>query len=110
MEALLAFIGVMIYMEFREYRLRRQLRTVFMRVSSMKRGQKSLGALLDQVHTNQASQQIIISKMAETIQAQAEFIVKAQSDLATIVNEYEVNGVPLGYDRTGGKVPNHFEV
>lgn len=28
-----------------------------------------------------------------------EFIIKAQADLATIVNEYKINGIPLGYHR-----------
>jgi hypothetical protein len=39
----------------------------------------------------------------ESLNAQSEFILKAHTDLGTIVKEYEVNGVPLGYDRKGGK-------
>ncbi len=32
-----------------------------------------------------------------------EFITEADANLKTIINEYEVNGVPLGYDRRGAK-------
>ena len=30
-----------------------------------------------------------------------EFITEADANLKTILNEYEVNGIPLGYDRKG---------
>ncbi len=40
-----------------------------------------------------------VEKLREEIALQRDFIVKAQTDLATIVTEYEINGVPLGYDR-----------
>lgn len=43
--------------------------------------------------------QLEFKKLNEQLLAQSEFISKAQVDLATIVNEYEVNGIPLGYDR-----------
>lgn len=38
-------------------------------------------------------------KVTEQLNSYQEFIRKAHTDLNTIVQEYEINGVPLGYDR-----------
>lgn len=45
--------------------------------------------------------------LTEELQPLKDLIVKAHTDLSTIVNEYEINGVPLGYDR--GKKADYVE-
>lgn len=41
------------------------------------------------------------SSLKERMESTEQFIQKASTDLDTIIKEYEINGVPLGYDRTG---------
>jgi hypothetical protein len=48
-----------------------------------------------------------LSSLKEEIEPMKEFILTAQTDLGTIVKEYEINGIPLGYDR--GKKADYIE-
>ena len=48
-----------------------------------------------------------IQKMTEQMEPLSGFIAKAHTDLETIVKEYEINGIPLGYDR--GKKADYVE-
>lgn len=40
-----------------------------------------------------------MAELKDEIEPLKVFILKAHTDLDTIVKEYEINGVPLGYDR-----------
>lgn len=40
-----------------------------------------------------------LTKIAAETEPLKAFLLKAHTDLDTIVKEYEINGVPLGYDR-----------
>lgn len=54
----------------------------------------------------QAGTDASLAKLQASLEPINEFIAKAHTDLHTIVQEYEINGVPLGYQR---KAP-HFDM
>lgn len=78
---------------------------------------KSYALQLKRIRRDVAGQKLIISalnlsvdKLSKSLadfiehnQKVKEFITEADANLKTIINEYEVNGVPLGYDRRGAR-------
>ena len=65
---------------------------------------KGISLQLEQFKTLISSDLVNLKNEVSLMQ---DFIVKAQTDLDTIVKEYEINGVPLGYDR--GKKADYVE-
>lgn len=43
--------------------------------------------------------QLLVKEGIQATESSQEFIKKASVDLATIVNEYKINGIPFGYER-----------
>jgi methyl-accepting chemotaxis protein len=101
--ALLAIILMIGFCEWREFKLRSEMARL-----SEELGRFSVSAYsrMDQMAKKfneiDKSLTLIVSSVSEQSQrlaSNAEFIHKASTDLATIVQEYEVNGIWLGKDR-----------
>ena len=90
----LVFIAIVIALiEFKEFKQNRRYKAIQQGVEIL-RVSMEVQISKQGMHTEQA-----ISALRSEITPLAEFLTKAQTDLSTIVQEYEVNGVPLGYQR-----------
>lgn len=110
MEIALVAILIVIYTELREYRWREHMKTMDAHYRGLRMSEHIVSRRvdgLDKALTNAVSS---IEALTEQSKAQSDFIMKASTDLETIVKEYEVNGIPMGLDRSGGKRAQFYEV
>lgn len=116
MELLLALALIVAVNELNAWRLSRRHRQLLSSFKSMKR---QIVALREEVCQN--TDQITVAKVGvatlhgqlqkqtEELQATKDFIHTAEADLKTILKEYQINGTPLGYDRTSGRQADFIE-
>lgn len=99
MEILIGMAILLALNEWRDFKFSRKHNLI---TSEIKRLSRQISKLSEETKKAQVSL-AEIPLLKEELQPIQAFITKAQTDLETIVKEYEVNGVPLGYDRTGGQ-------
>lgn len=103
MEIILVLIFVVAFNEWRDIKARQKAKHIEGKLSDLSDRLLYVGTLAEQIKANSEAIKAIGSDL-EPVKA---FINKAHTDLDTIVKEYEVNGIPLGFDRTGGK---HYDM
>ena len=113
MEALIAIVVIIGLMEFREYRQLKKLEDIL----------KTQNELLEDMvalDSNDIAMQEIVSKLGlevskattaatetlEVARQTRELVEKAEANSATVLREYELNGIPLGLQR---KQPDYIE-
>lgn len=101
--ALIAIILMIGFCEWREFKLRAEMAKLSDELSKFALASYArMDQMESKFHEIDKSLTIIVSSVSEQSQrlaTNAEFIHKASVDLATIVQEYEVNGIWLGKDR-----------
>jgi methyl-accepting chemotaxis protein len=110
MEIAIAMILIVIYTEFREYRWREHMKTMDEHCKKLRMGGHHIARRVDKLSDAVKNASDAVKALADKADQQSEFITKASNDLETLIKEYEINGVPLGYDRSGGKAPQFYEV
>ncbi len=110
MELAVLALFIVIYTEMREYRHREQMKRIDENSRKLRLGEHVMSRRLAAQCATLEKLDASIKALSERADVQAKFIDKAHTDLETLVKEYEINGVPLGYDRTGGKKPDFYEV
>lgn len=110
MELAVLALFIVVYTEMREMRHRKQWDRMSEDCRKLRLGEHIMSRRL-------ASQDTALTRIADELKAtkekldtQSQFIDKAHTDLETLVKEYEINGIPMGMDRTGGKRPDFYEV
>jgi hypothetical protein len=93
MIAITVFFALVVgWIEFKSYRYEQRHKQSEADIIKVVDNVSGIFNCISALHKNQV-------EMMKSLEAQSEFINKASTDLQTIVNEYEVNGIPLGYDR-----------
>lgn len=110
MELAVLALFIVVYTEMREWRQREAWKRVTEDCRKLRLGEHIMSRRLQSQDTSLSKVEKAVSEMSDRMDKQMAFIDKAQTDLATIVQEYEVNGVPLGYDRSSGKKAQFYEV
>lgn len=110
MELAVIALFIVIYTELREMRHRKLWDRMAEDCRKLRLGEHIMAKRLQSQDTALSALEGTLKGMTERMEKQAAFIDKAHTDLATIVQEYEVNGVPMAVDRTGGKVAQFYEV
>lgn len=110
MELALVAVLIVIYTEFREYRWREHMKTMDAHYRGLRMSEHVLARRVDALDKAIEKSSALISAMAERAEKQSVFIDQAATDLSTLIKEYEINGVPMGLDRSGGKKADFYEV
>lgn len=95
MEIILVLIFVVAFNEWRDIKAKRETKRVEAKLVALSNQLVFVGELAERIKENSGA----IAALGQGLEPLKEFINKAHTDLDTIVKEYEVNGVPLGYDR-----------
>lgn len=110
MELAVLALFIVIYTEMREHRHKQLWDRMSEDCRKLRLGEHIMSRRLQSQDNAISKLEATIKDMASKLDKQSQFIDKAHTDLATIVQEYEVNGIPLGYDRKGEKVAQFYEV
>jgi hypothetical protein len=103
MEILIGLGLILAMNEWRDYKFNRRHRLIEALLKQTMRKLHYVGDLAEKIEANNKA----ILETKKDLEPVKEFIHKASIDLQTIVQEYEVNGVPLGYDRGGNR---HYDM
>lgn len=103
MELLIGLAIILAFNEWRDYKFNRKHKALELQIKQIARKLHFFGDLAEKIDATNAE----IEKLRAPMVAAQEFISKAQLDLQTIVNEYQVNGIPMGLQR--GTPEQHFD-
>jgi hypothetical protein len=95
MEILIGLGIILAVNEWRDYKSKQKFKLIENRIKKISRQLHFIGDLSAKIDSNNA----LIQANRKELEPIKDFISEAHTDLKTIVQEYEVNGVPLGYDR-----------
>jgi hypothetical protein len=99
MEVIVGLAIIIAFNEWRDVKARKKAEALDARLLEL----SNRLLFTDQLANKIEEQRVEIAHLRAELEPMREFIAKAHTDLQTIVQEYEINGVPLGYDR--GKRP-----
>ena len=95
MEILIGLAIILVVNEWRDHKFNKKTELVLAQIKRVNRQMIYISEFSKELKAIDAR----ISSLSKDIVPLQEFITKAHTDLDTIVNEYEINGIPLGYDR-----------
>jgi hypothetical protein len=95
MEVLIGLAILLALNEWRDYKFNSRYKKLELKISALTRKLHYVGDLAKKIDDNN----LAIQKVSQDFDAANAFIGQAQTDLSTIVKEYQINGVPLGYER-----------
>ncbi len=115
MELLIALVLIVAISELKEWRFAVRMRKQRDHLTQV---QADIAALFDYCRRQGAmteDDRLVLAglkiqglQLADSLAHASEFIRRAETDLATIVNEYKINGIPLGYKRGNQKIEGDF--
>lgn len=97
MEVLIGLAIILAFNEWRDFKFGKRIQLLETHFKRLSRQLHFVGDLAQKIEANNQS---LAAQRAELAPIY-EFLHKAHTDLETIVKEYQVNGVPLGYERGG---------
>lgn len=106
MEIIIAVAFMFVVVELKEYRQSKRIKKIALEVRSLKRISDKI---LEHLHANQKhlieykesvkNHESKVDDALMFVQESRDLNVKISTNLETIVKEYEINGIPFGYDR-----------
>lgn len=100
MEVLIGLAIILAVNEWRDHKAKKERKLIEAHVKRLSRQLHFVGDLAEKIEANNKA----IHAHRQELAPIYEFLHKAHTDLETMVKEYQVNGVPLGYERA-----QHFD-
>lgn len=106
MEFFIALAIIVAISELKEWRISIKFKKLSLEQKQLKRALDRLmdkienqGHITDKQYTELGELKVLATKLSDDVSEAHRFIQSADTRLETIVREYELNGVPLGYQR-----------